>query len=121
MSALETLPVYFTPAPNETGGSLGIDFASYRRLAKTALALIRHRPLTLGLYRLANGEGCGLDVFGPKKCVSILVNSTENELALFVCGMDAPFSSATCVLSAENSDERSWRRLLRLAKQEIKA
>jgi hypothetical protein len=119
MNALETLPVYLTPCPDEKGPGLGIDFESYKRLAKTSLAIIRDDRLTMGLYRLQGG--CALDIFGETNCLSILIDVSENEVSLFVCPMDAPFGSAVCLLSADNSDDKSWRKLLRLAKSKSKA
>ena len=117
MKALETLPEYFTPPPQERGDSLGLDFETYRRLARTSLAIIKDRPLMMGLYRLE--DGCGLDIFGKINCLTIVIDSAQDQLALFTCGMDAPFGSAVCLLSADTS-EKSWRKLLRIAQREIR-
>ena len=60
MSSLPTLPEYLNVAEGERGSSLGIDFESYRHLARVALAIIRQEPWTMGVYR--HSEGCGLDI-----------------------------------------------------------
>lgn len=115
MSSQPTLPEYINVAENERGTSLGIDFDSYRHLARVALAIIRQEDWTMGIYRRPE-EGCGLDIFTEMICLSILV--TAKEVSLFTCPMDSAFGSAVCLLQAENS-EKTWRRLLKLAKEEI--
>ena len=117
MSA-ETLPEYLSISQQERGDSLGIDWESYKRLARTSLAISKEDRLTMGLYRVDGGAA--LDIFGKTNCLTILIDSSANELSLFVCPMDSPFGSAVCLLTADNSEEKSWRKLLRLAREEIK-
>ena len=114
--SLQTLPEYINVAENERGDSLGLDFESYRHLARVALAIIREEFWTMGIYRLP--EGCGLDIFAERNCLSILIERSENQLSLFVCPLDTPFAEAVCLLQTENCEE-SWRELLWIAKEEI--
>jgi hypothetical protein len=114
--SVETFPEYLSIGEQERGDSLGLDFDSYRRLARTALAIIQEERLTMGLYRV---DGCAaLDIFGQTNCLTILIDSAANELSLVGCLMDVPFGNAVCLLTVENS-EKGWRKLLRLAREEI--
>jgi hypothetical protein len=90
MNAFEALPLYVSPRADERGGTLGIDLESYKRLARTALAIIREDRLEMGLYRLEGG--CALDIFGQTRCLTILIDTSAQELSLFICGMDDPFN-----------------------------
>jgi hypothetical protein len=105
--SVETLPEYLNVSQNERGGSLPIDFETYHHLARTALAIIENERLTIGLYRLADGQGCALDVFGKSNCLTIVIQSSENRLFLYTCPMDSPFGGAVCLLKADNSDDQS--------------
>ena len=94
--SVETLPEYLNVSEGEQGDSLGIDFETYRHLARTALAIIREEFWTMGIYR--HSEGCGLDIFAERICLTILVDVSENRLSLFVCPLDTPFAEALCLL-----------------------
>ena len=108
MKALETLPEYLSVAEHERGDSLGIDFENYRQLARTSLAIIEDRALTMGLYRLE--DGCALDVFGRSNCLTIIIQSAQNRLLLYTCPMDSPFGGAVCVF-AGGTCPQDWSKL----------
>ena len=118
---IETLPEYLSLEEDERGDSLGLDWESYRYLARTALRITAGHEAMMGIYRLANGQGCALDLWfaGATDCLTIVVNFAENQLCLLSSPMDSA-AGVSCLLNADNSD-KSWRKLLRLARQEIKA
>ena len=81
MSSQPTLPEYINVAENERGTSLGMDFDSYRHLARVALAIIRQEDWTMGIYRRPE-EGCGLDIFTEMICLSILVTVSKEVISI---------------------------------------
>jgi hypothetical protein len=115
--SVETLPEYLSIGEQERGDSLGLDFDSYRHLACTALAIIKEERLTMGIYKVE--AGCALDIFGNRQCLTIEIDSAANEMSLFACPMNVPFGNAVCLLTVETS-EKGWRRLLQMAREEIK-
>jgi hypothetical protein len=108
--------LYLSVSEEERGTSLGIDGETYRELARTALAIIKDLRLTMGLYRMENG--CGLDIFGKSDCLTIVVDSAENQLSLLSSPMDSG-GGVFCLMTVDNS-ENGWRRLLKIAREEIK-
>jgi hypothetical protein len=117
--SVETLPDYLAISEAERGESLGIDFATYRVLARTALKTIADREAMMGIYRLAESKGCALDFWfvGAENCLTIVVNAAENQLCLLSSPMDG--GQVVGLLTVDNS-EKGWRMLSRIAKNEIK-
>ena len=98
---------------------LGIDFETYRHLARTALAITTDLDdLFMGVYRLE--QGCALDLFASKDCLTIVIDAAQEQLALWLCPMDAPSAQAVCLLQVESSPE-GWRQLGARAREEIEA
>jgi hypothetical protein len=112
----ESLPDYFRPDEQECGESLGISVDNYRGLAKAVLAIIKGLRLTIGLYRLK--DGCAVDIFGESQCLTIAINSAENQVSLFSCHMDG--TKVFCLLRVANS-ETGWSQIRDFAREEVTA
>ena len=68
----------------------------------------------MGLYK-KNGLAA-LDIFNRRRCLTIIINSTEKRLSLFLFPMDERLNQAVCLLETFN-DARNWGKLLRLAQK----
>ena len=117
----ETLPEYLSVSEQERGDSLGIDFEAHRALARSALRVIAGRDAMMGIYRLADSKGCSLEFWfaSAEYCLTIVVNSVENQLSLLSSPMDSG-GGVFCLMTVDNS-ENGWRKLWRLAREEISA
>ena len=105
----EVLPRYLT-APDEH--SLGISFADFRQLAQTGLALTRDTPGELAVYRVE--AGCVLDAFVGNLCLSILVLSRSQQLALFASDLDS-VGDPVCLFESASNSKANWRQLKQIA------
>ena len=118
MSGVETIPSYQSVAPSECGASFNISFDDYRSLAGVAIGLMNSTDLVTGIYKLANSQGCGLDVWDAQRTLTIQVDSERQQIALFKCDdLDSP-DPPRCLLSLNNSPD-DWQRLSALARKEI--
>jgi hypothetical protein len=118
MSAADMLPpVYLDVSEGETGRSFGLDFQTYRLLARTSLSVIQNVPNHfMGIYRA--GECVSLDIWGTAALLTICIDSGANRLELFLCDdLDSP-QEPVCILSTDNSLS-GWRTLGQLARAEM--
>jgi hypothetical protein len=110
------LPDYLEVAPDECGVNLGLSFADYRMLAKTALAVTQARETVMGIYPLEGG--CALDIWSRNRCLTIVVNSQASQLALWLAANIDCGDDPLCILNVGNSVD-DWRQLGRLARKAI--
>jgi hypothetical protein len=102
---VQTLPQYLSVSQDERGDSFGLSWDDYRHLARSALAIIQEERLTMGLYRF--DQGAALDIFGESNCLTLVVSENQDSGA-----------GAICLLTVDNCEE-GWRKLVKLAREEI--
>ena len=69
------------------------------------------------LYRLPQNRGAALDIFTDQKCLTIVVDSQEQEVGLWSCLLDS--TESDCLAVCEASEEDSWKELAVLARREV--
>jgi hypothetical protein len=110
------VPQYVSLPVHERGNSLNISWENYRLLARTCLRIIDGFSTTNAVYRLPKERGGALDIFSDQKCLSIVIDSQEQEVSLWSCLLDSV--KPECLVVCD-SEESSWSELAELARKEL--
>ena len=118
MTLTPDIPEYLSRIPaHGVQTMLNISWDCYRQLAHAMLKIINEIETTNALYRLPQNRGCVLDIFSSEKCLSIVIDSEEQEVSLHSCLLDSV--KPECLVVFQAAEEESWRQLAILAREEL--
>jgi hypothetical protein len=115
----ETLPQFVSVSRYEQGNNLGISHSDYRSLARTWLCIVRDLNATTAASRLPGESGCCVHIWTRDRYLIITVDSSEQELGLFLyADLDAPDDPA-CIFTGSNSTQ-DWQLLKETGKEVLR-